>query len=259
MRQTRLICALAFALASIADYPKHVQAQLTEPNNNVSESEQLTAFQQPPPPDDAPDGRRRGTGSRTEYSSNSGRRGNITLTPLIPSDSWGYTISESPIIWVYIQHSSGKSTEKIQGRFSLQDPTKNKELLPNISVTLPQESGIFGIRLPHSYSLPSGKMYRWYLALDDCEDDCEIFVDGWVRRQVENSENRELQRQLAQAKTAQERYILYSQAGIWYDAMNEAAQIRCNNLQNHSLNDPLAIALKAVELEDIAQTPLICM
>lgn len=250
MKHTRLVWAIALALASIADYPKQVHAQLTQSNNNTYESAQQGGFEQPEAPPDAPDGRRRGTGSR-DYTANLETGGNITLTPLIPLNPWGYTTEKNPVIWIHIDYSGGKANQEISAKLSLQDPSTNKELLPKLmSVKLPQESGAFKIQLP--YSLPPGKMYRWYLVLDDCGD----FVDGWVRR----FENPELQHQLAEVKTAQERYSLYLQNGIWYDLLNEAANIRCSNSQNASVDDRLATLLsnQNVNLEDIAQARLIC-
>ena len=246
MKKTKLISTIAYAIASITNFSAQLQAQTTEPHSNILEPTQLAGFQQPPPPDDAPDGRRRGTGSRSSLDNS------VTITPLIPSDSWGYTTSENPKIWAYIDYSSARQNKQIPGRFSLQDPSTNKKMSPGlIFVTLPRKSGAFSIRVPY---LPPNKMYRWYLVINDSEDG-GVFVDGWVRR----VEDRELKHQLAQAKTAREHYSLYAQQGLWYDALNEAAEIRCNNPQNSSLNDPLAILLKAVQLAEIAQTPVMCL
>lgn len=252
MKKTTVVYAIAFALSSFGNSSEQLQeVPLAEPISDVL----YVAFTQPKAPPDAPKGRERGTGSRSPEDSKecsiAGAQTSLTLTPLIPSEPWGYTTSDSPRIWVNIKYNSGRAENAISGQFSLQDPEKkNKELL-RVPVTLPQESSGFSIHITHS--LQPDKMYRWYLALDNCP---KVYVQGWIQRVTKP----ELQHQLEEIETLQERFALYYRENIWYDALNEAANIDCSNQQKTSLDRPWATLLSDddIKLQDIAQTPLTC-
>jgi len=250
MKKTTVLYAIAFAFSSFGNSSEQLQVQPALPIGDFLQ----VAFTQPKAPPDAPKGRERGTGSRSGCSiaASPETKVNLTLTPLIPyKDSTGYTSVESPTIWVNVSYKTEiPDNKKISGRVLVQHPKTHEDLLPSpISVTLPRTSGTFSIPFP--YSLNSGEWSRWYLELNDCE----IYVEGLVQR----VNPQELKNQL-EGKTPQERFAFYVEKGLWYDALNEAIEIRCRNQQSSSSNDPWEVLLSAdeVKLQEITKTPLIC-
>ena len=125
-------------------------------------------------------------------------------------------------------------------------------------VELPKSSGVFSI--PLSHSLEVNKWYRWYLILDcnspdSSGSDSVMSVQGMVKR----VELPEVENQLA-TQDPQERIKVYAERGIWYDALDDGAQLSCTKEQNRAIAPFWQILLKddEVAFDEIAQTPLIC-
>lgn len=255
MVKIKLLYGIAFALTTLTSYP--APAQLMESTGNRSESIAVE-FKEPDYSGDAPSGRRRGTGSRGDCPmAVSETGGNLSVTPVIDNDSRGWTVNESPTIWVHVSYESESVERVLYGEFSLQDLTTQTKLAPKyLPVTLPSRSGVFSIPLP--YSLEVGKWYRWYLILD-CnspdlfDNDSFLFIEGFLKR-VELPEFKDH----LDNKTSQKLITVYAQNGIWYDALNESAKLRCSNPQNYTFTEAWSRLLKAVELDKIAQESLIC-
>ena len=107
--------------------------------------------------------------------------------------------------------------------FSLQDEDTNHHY--QTTLHLPEKSGVVEVKLPNSApALKTGKNYKWSLVIictEDLEPDSPS-VSGWIRR-VEP--NRSLARQ--QNQTSQlESISKLAEAGIWYDALSNLAQLR---------------------------------
>ncbi|WP_424096373.1 DUF928 domain-containing protein [Moorena producens] len=255
MVKIKLLYGIAFALTTLSNYP--AQAQLMESTGNRSESIAVE-FKEPDYSGDAPSGRRRGTGSRGDCPmAVSETGGNLRVTPVIHKDSRGWTVNEFPTIWVHVSYESESVERVLYGEFSLQDLTTQTKLAPKyLPVTLPSRSGVFSIPLP--YSLEVGKWYRWYLILDcnspdSFDNDSFLFIEGFLKR----VELPEFKHQLDN-KTSQKLITVYAKNGIWYDALNESAKLRCSNPQNSTFTEAWFRLLKVVELEEIAQESLIC-
>ncbi|NEO47580.1 MAG: DUF928 domain-containing protein [Moorea sp. SIO4A3] len=255
MVKIKLLYGIAFALTTLTSYP--AQAQLMESTGNRAESIAVE-FKQPDYSGDAPSGRRRGTGNRGYCPmAVSEMGGNLRMTPVIAKDSRGLTVNESPTIWVHVSYQSEPVERGLSGEFSLQDLTTQTKLAPKyLPVTLPTRSGVFSIPLP--YSLEVGKWYRWYLILDcnspdSFDNDSFLFIEGFLKR----VELPEFKHQLDN-KTSQKLITVYAKNGIWYDALNESAKLRCSNPQNSTFTEAWSRLLKAVQLEEIAQESLIC-
>ncbi|MGK7917141.1 MAG: DUF928 domain-containing protein [Prochloraceae cyanobacterium] len=253
MQKITLTYIVAFSLFLIG-YSKSLKAQTDV--WLASEQNNQTSFQQPDYEGDAPSGRDRGTGSRTNCPlATSGTAGDISLTPLIPADSRGLTVQESPTIWVRVNYKPDKIEQQLVGEFSLEEIQTNLKLSPKqISVTLPQTSDVFSIPIPHS--LEENKWYRWYLVLDcNSQDSDSVWsIDGAIRR-VELSD---IENQL-DTLSPQERIAIYSNQGIWYDALNETAILFCRNQQNPALKQPWSNLLEDVGLENLAQYTPKCL
>ncbi|MDJ0679110.1 MAG: DUF928 domain-containing protein [Xenococcaceae cyanobacterium MO_167.B52] len=222
---------------------------LAEPDDAklLSEIPNQVSFKQPDYGGDAPSGRDRGTGSRGDCMMTvSGKQGTLTLTPLIPSDSRGLTVQESPTIWIQVDYKPKKISDKLLAEFSLEDAQTSIKLAPKrISVTLPQTTNVFSIPIPHS--LEVNKWYRWYLVLDCGSDnsDSVLAIEGMVQRVSLSGIENQLNTQSPQEN-------------FWYDALNKTAILHCSNPQNTALREPWIALLRNVGLDKIALTPLIC-
>lgn len=170
-------------------------------------------FKQPEPPDDAPK-TERGTSSRTDCPL---MTFNVTLIPLIPKSNWGYTTSKTPKVWVHIDYKDKLPKHSISAELSLLD--KNGDLVAEriTIMSIPTISGAFLLELPN---LPeSNKGYKWILEID-CNEQATLDVEGYIyKKDIPNLTN----------LNSLEKIIYYQQQGIWYDALNEAANFYCQD------------------------------
>ncbi len=255
MKTNQIAHAILFSLATLNCYRVLAQStarnfkQPQSPNSSPLEHSEglgsrVVDFKQPPPDDNAPTGRTRGTGTRGECP--------IKVTPIIPLDSKGLTVAESPTIWFYVNYPANASTNNVTGEVSLEDTQTYNQLAPRkTTVSLPATSGVFSITLPHS--LAQEQWYRWYLAINcnsiaNSNSNSILVIEGLVSRVA--PQNR-------LAATIQEEVASYAQQGIWYDALNSAATLACQN----SPQDRAWMSLlnhDSVQLNEIAQVSLIC-
>ena len=256
MQKFTLTCAIA-VFVSFSSYPLETQAQLTQLTSADLIPTQF-GFQQPDYTGDAPSGRDRGTGSRGDCPLAAGTQGKVTLTPLIPTDSRGLTTKASPTLWVQVAYASNQIDQELSGELSVEDAQTFTKLPPQtIPITLPKNSAVFSIPLPHSLEI--NKWYRWYLVLD-CKasnsggSDAVMSIEGMVKR----VELPELEHQL-ETQPIQERIKIYAQWGIWYDALDGATQLSCGEEQNRA-NQSWQVLLRDddVDWDKVGQTPLIC-
>ena len=254
MQKITLASTIVLTLASFTSYPEMLQEQANKTSRNTSKSVQV-GFKQPDYEGDAPSGRDRGTGSRGDCTIAAfGTEGEVTLTPLIPSDSRGLTFQESPTVLVHVNYKSDKIGNQLFGEFSLEDAQTNIKLPPKrLYVTLPQTSGVFSISIPHSLEI--NKWYRWYLVLDcnSHNSDSVLVIEGMVQRVSRPGIENQLDTQ-----SPQERIAIYTNQGIWYDALKETAILRCSNPQNAAFGEPWKALLRDIGLDKVALTPLIC-
>ncbi|GAB4543088.1 MAG: DUF928 domain-containing protein [Pleurocapsa sp.] len=228
------------------------QEQSNQSPSKTSESRRVD-FKPPDYEGDAPSGRTRGTASRGCSLARSDSGEGLEISALIPSDSRGLTGSESPTIWLDVSYNQSKMIgKKVVGEFSLEEVQTNKKILPKrTKVTLPSNSGFFSIPIPQS--LESNKWYRWYLVLDcnfvsSSNSNSILSLEGLVKR----VELPELKHQL-KTQSVEEKISIYAQQGLWYDALNETAQLSCNQPDNPYSGKVWAILLKEIGLDSISQ------
>lgn len=261
MQKISLIYAIAFFL-SLTNYPEATQAQYHAQVSSEDLISNQLGFKQPDYTGDAPSGRDRGTGSRGDCPlATPSIQGKVTLTPVIPTDSRGLTTKASPTLWIQVSYASNQIAKELSGELSVEDAQTFSKLHPKtMPVKLPKSSGVFSI--PLSHSLEVNKWYRWYLILDcNSQDssgsDSVMSVQGMVKR----VELPEVENQLAN-QGPQERVKVYAERGIWYDALDETAQLSCT--EDEEQHVPRAqswqVLLRDDEVawDEIAQTPLIC-
>jgi Domain of Unknown Function (DUF928) len=171
------------------------------------------------------------------------------VTPLLPNTNLGLTVAERPTFFVYVPQTTAK-----EASFSLQDESQN--LIYRTKVALPSTGGVVSISLPKTATaLEVGKDYKWVVeihCLADLDPDNPL-VNGWVRR---TQVNPALADKLKQAKTSVERAEVYSEAGIWYEAIASMADARRSQPQDSRLAQSWEQLLTSVGLEAIATQPL---
>jgi len=224
----------------------------------VNEQKPLITFIEPDYNQDAPGGRERGTGSRSVCSADHPNTQNLSLNALTPSKTRGLTTREKPSIWINITYPQAKNPpEEISAQFSLEEVTSNTKVIKDIPVKLPSASGTMKVEIPHT--LEQGKWYRWYFvvdcgAMDLTEKNTVVSTEGLIQRQqteldLKNPSENTDSETLARA---------YALKGIWYDALDEAAQLKCQkNTPDHN-EQVWSDLLIQVNLQKLANEPLIC-
>ncbi len=249
---------LAVSLINLI-FPTNLPAQITESQQNIQGYLPIN-FKQPKAPPDAPKvGRGQGGASRGECLV-ADSTSKITLTPLVPSNGWGWTASESPTLWVYVSYSSDRFEGEIPltAELSVEERQTDTKLEPkSYPLELPRTSGIFSITLPHSLEL--NEWYRWYLVLN-CDTENTSFGDAL---QIEGVLQRRELNELgydSQSRTSSELISLYAENHIWYDTFHEAALLHCNNGQDNEFNNYWKTLLKSdeVNLNEVSDRAIIC-
>lgn len=194
-------------------------------------------------------GRREGGGTRGGCLSQASQP--LALTALMPNTNTGLTVAEYPSFFWYVPQNTAAAAE-----FVLLDQANvevYKTLLP-----VSQQSGVLSLSLPADGSVPAlevGKSYRWYFSLicDPLDRSADSFTSGWIQR-VEPSST------LTQALTsaaAEEKPIIYVNAGIWYEAVAALVELRREQPQNSQVLTQWQTLLHSVGLEELANQPLL--
>ncbi len=174
------------------------------------------------------------------------------LTALLPKTNLGLTVAVSPTFFFYIPQTPIKTAE-----FVLLDE-ENGTKVYETTFALSGTPGIVSLSLPTSGTFPGlalGKEYHWYVSMicDPQDRSGDIYVDGWIQR-VEP--NRSLITQLEKA-SPRDRVTLYRKNDLWYDTLTMLAQRRRLSPNDRALVAEWTTLLKSVELDEIAQEPLV--
>lgn len=124
----------------------------------------------------------------------------------------GLTLAERPTFFWYVPSSSAQTAKFVL----LAD--KDREVLYETSLTLPNKPGIISFKIPDSApALAVGKTYHWYFTIVcNAEDASENpLVDGWVER---TQAELPLSEALAKADLWKLPAI-YAEAGIWHEGL----------------------------------------
>lgn len=230
---------------------------------------QVSQTKADPKPEGAPEG-----GTRQDAGTRSGQcpRVDKPLTALVPitqktagegqSSSaakitsqvvLGLTAKEHPTFWFYVPYAL-TSSHPIE--FVLQDD-KGSDIYQTKFTQSETSAGVVGFKLPSTAPpLEVNKMYRWYfLVYCNAEAEAPAFVDGWVQRVAWNPS---LYSALDQA-TPQEIVTVYTNGGIWYEAVTSLARLRTKNPEDAILKEEWANLLESINLEAIASEPITTM
>lgn len=219
----------------------------------------------PTPPDNGAPGQREGAASRSGCS-----RVDKRLTALVPiikktASSTpartepqtnlefvaGSTFAERPTFWFYNPYSLN-AERPIE--FVLQDDQR-KDIYQTSFIVTASKPGVIGFQLPvESPRLEMGKIYYWSFSIHCNKENKEvpIHVSGWVQRVAANPL---INSQLEQA-TPQQLVALYTQRGVWFDALTTLAGRRIQNPDDQALKDEWEKLLGSIDLSAIAKEPI---
>ncbi|TYQ26831.1 DUF928 domain-containing protein [Pseudanabaena sp. UWO311] len=167
------------------------------------------------------------------------------LTPLLPQNKFGLTVSASPTFLAYIPKTSAIAVE-----FTLEN--QQGKGIAQKTITLTSTPSIINVQFEGT-PLEVGKDYKWLISVI-CEtgDPEDIFAEGIIRRIKPDTT---LLSKLEKA-TELERVSLYAKFGIWHEAIAGLASLRISQPNSPELMTSWLNLLKSTSLESIANTPL---
>lgn len=137
---------------------------------------------------------------------------------LVPPNSFGLTVSEFTIFWLYIPYDSGRLELRIQER-------NTKNIVHEAYYKLENSLGLIGIEPGEKpFILEVGREYIWSFDLfcnpENSSD--SLSVNGIIIRQPINDE---LKRRIDSAPPL-EKLNIYANYGIWFDLLTELIKLR---------------------------------
>lgn len=265
LKPIKLLLALTFGSTSLlagqswvlANTPTVSSANLRHPSNDrVTTRNKQNSFAQPPLPssEGRPGGRVRGGAKRGPCLSVE-----TQLTALVPftqdaptvTDVWGLTTQAHPTFLFYVPYSkdSAYPTE-----FVLQDQDDN--ILYRKAIALPEKPGIISVSLPADEAgLAVNKQYRWFFIIecDQQKHSPPIYVEGVIQRiQLKPATIQQLQ-----TSSLSQKFDIYAENGIWFDAVETLFQLRQTNPRNVVIEEKWRNLLTSINLDDIVSKPLV--
>ncbi len=186
----------------------------------------------------------------TSQTASGGVRGEdlAKVIPLLPTNSYGRTVSGRPTFLVYLPPTASQEVF-----FSLQDADRNHHYQKTFKIS--GQGGIVEITLPaDAPELEIGKEYVWFFAPispDGILQPDNYSVTGWVKR-VESPVPNDQVSSLTPIKLA----IIYAQEGIWYDTLAILSAAKLAQPDDVTLASEWKDLLQQVGLEAIANQPL---
>ena len=167
------------------------------------------------------------------------------LTPLLPPNKFGLTISSNPQFFAYIPKTTAIAVE-----FTLENSQGKGIASKRLELTT--TPSIVSVQFEKT-PLEVGKDYKWLISVV-CEtgDPEDLFAEGLIRRIKPESS---LLNKLEKA-SAIDKVYLYSKMGIWYEAIAELANLRLSQPNNAELKTSWLSLLKSSRLEPLANISL---
>lgn len=238
---------LLLSSTTIAQRPTSQKTPKTSPSPTSTTSQQTLRINLPSR--GAP-GNRQGAAGRS-CGSNSTK----FLTALVPKTNFGQTLSEYPIFWLYVP-SNGRI------KFVLEDEQTQTKLYETW-VSVDKAPGLISFQLSSKASLSikkappllEGKAYRWQFLFfcTNTHQEYDDSVDGVIKRVQASTE---LLNQLEAARTSRERIMVYTENGIWHEALTGLARLLCSHPQDAQLKTDWNTLFQAAGLEELASDSL---
>lgn len=221
-----LVCVIALSMAVLPQFaPKAVA------NNEVVLEQSLSLITYNPP--------NRGAPGRT---ADGGSRRCSEAIAVQPSETrWGETTKTHPTFWLYVAGAADSVKLTLADEYS-------KEQIYQTTFTPTVRSGIGRYTLPFTApSLAVDTAYRWTMSLTCPSADGESVVTGViVRRAMSEGVKAEFD-----DATPRDRVVLLAADGLWYDALNELAELRLANSSNAILANDWTRLLQYAKPEDV--------
>lgn len=178
------------------------------------------------------------------------------VTALIPQlnrdNNWALTVEANPNFFVYVPKTIARSA-----RFTINAPDDASQVYQT-KINISGEAEIISVKLPKDVAqLEIGKNYRWYFALicDPKNRRRDAYAQGWISRIEPSSINVSLTTQL-QAATLRDRYKLYAENGIWYEALASLVELRQEQPNDTTLTTEWKKFLESAGLSELANFPI---
>ena len=248
--QNKLIVRLCLIIITSLVNTLPMNAQVLR-EKNIGQSESYSAKNKlklpTPPQTGTPKGNKTPGATRPE---NLCPQNNQPLTALVANNSKDYTLSAYPTFWFYIpyQPSAIKYLE-----FALKNPQTNTTVY-RTAIKPQNNSGIINVNIPQEekFALQNGNNYIFELILS-CEGnesyESDVMVNGWIKKLAMNNE---LQAQITQISPL-EAYQFYLNNEVWYDAINQIAQLYFNNSDNPRLKQEWLDLLELLQQQQLSQ------
>jgi hypothetical protein len=170
-------------------------------------------------------------------------RGNFPVA-ILPETNLGLTVSNSPVIFVYIPENSSDSPRV--GQLSI-DNQDDQELYSR-TLPLTQDRGILMLKLPEKINLSVGESYKWKFSLIDKNGNNQNkFAAGWIQKVP-------LDNNLVKANSEKEEtwaaINLFAEEGIWQDTLEKLALLHLNNPEDQQIQREWTELLKSVGLKE---------
>jgi len=167
------------------------------------------------------------------------------LTPLLPPNKFGLTISPYPQFFAYIPKTSAIAVE-----FTLENQQGKGIAQKRIALT--STPSIVSFQFQET-PLEVGKDYKWLVSLV-CEtgDPEDVFAEGIVRRITPEST---LTKKLATVSVTEQVHLL-AKSGVWYDAIAGLVNLQLSQPNSADLKTSWQNLLKSTSLENLANAPL---
>ena len=189
--------------------------------------------------------------TRTAKCLNQNDRGTSAIA-LVPSDMEAQlTTSAHPKLFFYIPESQ----KPVQGlEFRLLDKQQAKILYQD-TVQPVKQGGVMVVDTGEKATLEPGKTYKWWATVicDFKSRGSDVKLEGEI--QVVDDANISSGVQLE--TNPLERAKLYATGGFWENAISKLADLRRQDPQNAQINQYWTELLTSVELQEVAQKPLL--
>lgn len=180
----------------------------------------------------------------------------LQVTPILPQSNYGMTVSERPTILVYLpEHNAPEGLLTVRN----EDRTLHYRTIVPIS----KAEGIVALRIPEEApGLIEGKNYQWYFQLK-CKGKrhpSNPIASGWVKRIEQNkvaSRSQSISVGESAIEPSLEKAASLGAAGVWYDTAAMMLQLRQTLPQDREIADNWAELMNSVELEAIANAPIV--
>lgn len=134
----------------------------------------------------------------------------------------GLTMEATPTFWFYVPY---QPQGNLSGSFEIREIVNGKpKIFHRQTISLPSTPGLFSVPLKGRSLLP-GQPYQWVLSVtcNPKSPSANDSVKGWIEY-----ENRsEVQRELQQARTPEQKILIYARHGIWHETMTTLVRDLC--------------------------------